>query len=106
MKMNRMWLGILLLLAIVASSTSAQRPATRSTTPELAEGRLPQTIFPEHYDLHFAPDFKTDTFAGDETISVRLTQPSDQITLHAAEIDFDEVTITARPAFASRYGDA
>src|SRR4029450_5385713 len=50
---------------------------------------------PEHYALHFAPDFNTDTFAGDETIHVRLRTPSNHVTLHAAEIDFHEVTITS-----------
>jgi aminopeptidase N len=57
--------------------------------------RLPATVVPEHYDLHFAPDFNKNTFAGNETIRVRLTQPSDRITLHAAEIEFHDVTIVS-----------
>ena len=69
-----------LLVATVAMPVSAER--------------LPQTAFPTHYGLHFAPDFKTDTFAGEETIDVRLTDPSDHITLHAVDIDFHNVTIT------------
>jgi len=95
MKVDRRSLVLLLFLAIVGSSTSAQRPASGSAPPGPAQWRLPQTIVPEHYDLHFAPDFNTDTFTGDETITVRLMGPSDHITLHAAEIEFQEVTITA-----------
>jgi aminopeptidase N len=57
--------------------------------------RLPTTVVPEHYVLHFTPDFTTNTFDGDETIRVRLTQPADRITLHATEIEFHDVTIVA-----------
>jgi puromycin-sensitive aminopeptidase len=95
MKVGRRSLGFLLLVAIVASVTAAQRPATGPAPPGPAARRLPQTVVPEHYALHFAPDFNTDTFAGDETIHVRLRTPSDHVTLHAAEIDFHEVTITS-----------
>ena len=31
--------------------------------------RLPLGAIPEHYDLHLAPDFSTDTFAGRVSIS-------------------------------------
>ena len=58
--------------------------------------RLSRTAIPEHYDIHLSPDFETDTFAGEVSIRVRLTDPARSITLHAAEIDFQEATITAR----------
>jgi aminopeptidase N len=73
--------SVLTLLALVASPVSGQR--------------LPSTVVPEHYDLHFTPDFATNTFGGEETIRVRLTEPSDRITLHAVEIEFQEVAISA-----------
>ena len=57
--------------------------------------RLSPTAIPEHYDIHLAPDFATDTFGGHVSISVRLSEPARSITLHAAEIDFHEATITA-----------
>src|SRR5688500_12357248 len=57
--------------------------------------RLSPTTIPEHYDIHLPPDFATDTFAGQVGVSVRLSEPSRSITLHAAEIDFHEVTIGA-----------
>ena len=57
--------------------------------------RLARTAVPEHYDIHLVPDFATDMFAGEVTIKVRLTQPARTITLHAAEIDFHEVSIAA-----------
>lgn len=84
---------LLLLLAVIAAA--AQRPSTNSGRAKPSGERLPRTVVPEHYDLHFVPDLAKDTFAGDETIRVRLTEPSNHIILHAAEIDFREVTITA-----------
>ena len=57
--------------------------------------RLTSGVVPEHYDIHLAPDFATDTFAGQVAINVRLAEPSRTITLHAAEIEFHEVSIAA-----------
>jgi aminopeptidase N len=56
--------------------------------------RLPETAFPDHYKLIFSPDFTRNAFAGDETIEVRVLKPTSQVVLNAAEIDFEEVSIT------------
>jgi aminopeptidase N len=61
-------------------------------SPAFAQ-RLPSGAVPEHYELWFAPDVKTDTFGGRATIEVRLDKPARAITLHAAEIAFKEVVI-------------
>src|SRR6266566_9299160 len=57
--------------------------------------RLPVNATPTHYTLWFAPDLKNATFRGRETIDVTLAAPSSSITLNAAEITFDTVTIAA-----------
>jgi aminopeptidase N/puromycin-sensitive aminopeptidase len=57
--------------------------------------RLPQTVIPEHYTLALTPDLKAATFTGEETIEVNLTEPTDHVTLNAAEIVFQSVTIVA-----------
>jgi aminopeptidase N len=56
--------------------------------------RLPQTVKPEHYALTLAPDLKTATFTGQETIDVTLAESQQAITLNAAEINFKTVTTT------------
>ena len=76
---TRIWL--LLALLVLAPPASAQR--------------LSDDIVPEHYTLWFAPDLENATFQGRETIRVELRTPTDAITLHAAEIEFEEVTIEA-----------
>ncbi len=57
--------------------------------------RLPRTVIPSHYDLTFAPDFATDSFEGDETIQVTVSEPLREIVLHAVDLEFREVTIRA-----------
>ena len=79
-----------LLLFVAATLTTA--PAL-STAP--AAQRLPAIAKPEHYRLWFEPDLQTDTFAGRTTIRVQLAAATSEIQLHAAEITFDKVRITA-----------
>ncbi len=57
--------------------------------------RLPTTVTPEHYSLAFDVDLARARFEGAETIRVTLTEPGTRIVLHAVEITFHDVTITA-----------
>jgi aminopeptidase N len=59
-----------------------------------AAQRLPKNTIPDNYTLTFAPDFNQDNFAGDEIIQVRILQPASQIVLNAAQIDFEDVSVT------------
>jgi aminopeptidase N len=63
-----------------------------SAPPALAQ-RLPGGVAPTHYTLWFAPDLAKATFRGRESIAVTLTTPATAITVHAAEIEFGEVTV-------------
>ena len=57
--------------------------------------RLPKTVTPQHYTLTLKPDLRSATFTGKETIAVTLAQAANEITLNAAQITFQSVTITA-----------
>ena len=57
--------------------------------------RLPGNVTPAHYDLSVTPDLQKATFGGSERIEVTLQAPARTITLNAAEIEFDTVTISA-----------
>ena len=72
---------MILALLLVAAPAGAQR--------------LSDNVAPEHYTLWFAPDLATATFRGRESIRVQVRASTQAITLHAAEIEFDEVTIEA-----------
>src|SRR5229473_2316693 len=63
-------------------------------SPALAQ-RLPAVARPENYKLTFTPDLDKATFAGDETISIRVLTPTSEITLNAVDIDFEDVSMTS-----------
>jgi aminopeptidase N len=63
--------------------------------------RLPETAVPENYKLTFAPDFDKNTFTVQETIRVRVLKPISEIVLNAADVDFQEVSISSQGATQS-----
>jgi aminopeptidase N/puromycin-sensitive aminopeptidase len=56
--------------------------------------RLPGGASPDHYSLIVDVHFPTNSFDGDETIDLKLSNPTNSITLNAVEIDFHNVTVT------------
>jgi aminopeptidase N len=56
--------------------------------------RLPYGVSPQHYGLTFTPDLQKATFAGEETIDVEVNKVTSSITLNAAELEFQEATVT------------
>jgi aminopeptidase N len=79
--MRRCTASVVAAFCLVASSAYAQR--------------LPAGVTPTHYALWFAPDLDNQTFRGRETIDIQIAAPTRSITVNAAEITFDRVTITA-----------
>lgn len=63
--------------------------------PWAAAQRLPPTVVPQRYVLKLTPEFADATFSGDETIEVRLLQPTSTVVLNALDLEFQEVTITS-----------
>ena len=70
-------------------------------TPALAQ-RLPGNVTPSHYDIALEPNLANATFAGTERITVKLERPAKTITLNAAEITFDSVTVSRAAAARPR----
>ncbi len=80
-----------------AALTACLIGGTLFATPVYAQ-RLPPTAVPSHYDLAFTVDLAGARFDGVETIHVDIPQPTRTIVLHAIEIRFHDVTITAGSA--------
>ena len=57
--------------------------------------RLPTTVVPSHYDLELAPDLDGATFSGREEVTLVLTEPTDELVLHALDLELDEVWLEA-----------
>jgi puromycin-sensitive aminopeptidase len=70
-------------------------PALVSLASRSDAQRLPTNVLPDHYEIAVEPDLAAAAFAGSERISVTLERPARAITLNAAEIKFESVTITA-----------
>lgn len=57
--------------------------------------RLPDNAIPDSYDLKFEPDLSAATFAGEETIHVRLQKAATSVVLNSAEIEIKEASIAS-----------
>jgi len=57
--------------------------------------RLPELARPVNYKLTFAPDFEKNIFSGQETIAIKVLQPTPEIVLNAVQIDFLGCSITS-----------
>jgi aminopeptidase N/puromycin-sensitive aminopeptidase len=57
--------------------------------------RLPQTAQPENYKLTLSPNLDKGSFAGEETITVRVLSQTSQIVLNSADIEFQDASITS-----------
>jgi len=57
--------------------------------------RLPRLATPENYKLTFAPDFSKGSFSGDETILIQVLQPTSELVLNSADIEFHDASISS-----------
>ena len=55
--------------------------------------RLPTNVVPVQYTITLTPDLANATFSGVERINVNIEQPTNSITLNAAELKFQSVAI-------------
>jgi aminopeptidase N len=76
-KLSWFWLAIFFVLPKVLIATGQPRPVT-----------------PSHYAIAIVPDFDKNTLEGDESIDIHLTEATASIELNAAEITFEDATIT------------
>jgi len=57
--------------------------------------RLPRVALPDHYDLTFELDFDHQNFTAEETIKVRVLEPTADITLNALDLEIHSAQITS-----------
>ena len=66
----------------LATTLNAEKPFDFATTP----GKLPKQVVPEEYAIRIAPDLGKFTFAGSETVKLKVRQPVRRLVLNALEI--------------------
>ncbi len=59
----------------------------------MTSARLPRTVVPSRYDIHIEPDLSASTFVGEETIEVRICEPTQEIVLNAADLEIRTAAI-------------
>ena len=78
--------------------TTTTRPKGEDMNQDVSPGtldpyRLPRHVVPIRYDLRLEPDLTTARFAGHETISLVIHQPTSNIVLNAIELDITSAHI-------------
>ncbi len=89
---NRIVPGVVaaaLLFALAGCRPAQQQHATPEPTTQ-----LPRTARPLHYSISVVPDAANLRFAGSVVIDLEVLQPTDNITLNAAGLDFESVSLT------------
>src|SRR5262245_15583996 len=76
--------------------------------PDPSDPRLPRAVLPTRYELTIAPDLDAGRYAGDVTITLEVAEPTDDIVLHAhqLEVELDALTQDGRALAADLTIDA
>jgi hypothetical protein len=77
-------------LALLVGCRPAQHEAAGPEVPT----QLPRNARPTHYSISVVPDAANLRFTGSEVIDIEIVQPTDSITLNAASLEFQSVTLS------------
>jgi len=83
------------LLAGCATTRDTQPAAPPPAAAAQIPSQLPRNIRPLHYSISVAPDAANLRFTGRTDISIEVLEATDSLTLHAAELEFGEVSIAS-----------
>ncbi|MEQ1791240.1 MAG: M1 family metallopeptidase [Nitrospiraceae bacterium] len=80
------------------ANTMTERPKGETMNQASSPGvldpyRLPRHVVPTRYDLRLEPDLTTASFAGQETITITVHQPTSDIVLNAIDLDIASAKI-------------
>lgn len=81
------------LSAQVCSAAPHRIDAQESAMFKQVTTQLPRTVRPSLYDLALTPDAKSATFSAKITITVNVVEATQQMTLHAHELSFQQVNL-------------
>jgi len=63
---------------------------TSLSADKALEYRLPTSVTPERYDLKLTPDLNAFTFAGEESVAIKVNSATSEVVLNALELEIDE----------------
>jgi aminopeptidase N len=95
--MHRSLLSAAVALALAAlplqSVNAAPKAAPKAAASQEAATQLPRGVIPSHYDIALTPDAASGRFAARATITVNVTKAASSITLNAADLRFNSVSV-------------
>jgi puromycin-sensitive aminopeptidase len=81
-------------LAQAVSERPKGKAMNQNTSPgTLDPFRLPRHVVPIRYDIRLEPDLTAASFAGQETITLTVHQPTSEIVLNAIDLDVTSAQI-------------
>ena len=81
-------------ISIFLSGIAGCRPVQKQAASADVPTQLPKSARPLHYSISVQPDAPNLRFTGSEVIDIEVLQSTDSITLNAASLDFQTVTLT------------
>ena len=91
--MHRSLIATAVALAFAATPLMHVQAAPAAAAAQDTTTQLPRGVVPSHYDIALVPDAGASTFTGRVAVTLNVTAPTATITLNAAELKFDRVTI-------------
>ena len=87
--------AVALALAALPALHAQAAPASAATSAAAqATTQLPRGVIPSHYDISLTPDLASNSFAGRATITIKVTEATDSITLNAADLKFGSASLS------------
>ncbi len=80
------------LFAALTGRASAEQPFSFDKT----YGRLPKTVVPIEYDIAVRPDVDKHTFAGQETVSIRVRSATAKIVVNTLDLDVQSAMLSSQ----------
>lgn len=68
----------------------------KRTKKNIKNVRLGSSVVPLEYNIQLHPDLENFTFAGVETITLKILKPTKTLTLHSKEIDIETVSLAVK----------
>jgi aminopeptidase N len=91
--MHRSLLSAAIALAFAALPLQTVSAAPKALASQEATTQLPRGVIPSHYDIELTPDAAKGRFTAKARITVNVTKATSSITLNAADLRFDSVSV-------------